>query len=90
VTARTADDSFDDKAKFIRITLALVVTAVLVGCALLVGGREGFSNIGGGGLNAKYLPRVGEAAPDLQAYRLNAQLQPELVSLSEFKGQPSG
>jgi peroxiredoxin len=77
-----------DKARFGRIALALAVTLVLVAGALMVGGREGFSTIGVGGINAKYLPRVGEEAPDFQAYRLNAQLQPELVSLSQFRGQP--
>ena len=88
MTARTVDSALTDRARFSRIALALVVTFVLVAGAWVVGGRVGFSNIGGGGVNAKFLPRVGEAAPDLQAYRLNAQLQPELVSLSQFKGQP--
>jgi cytochrome c biogenesis protein CcmG, thiol:disulfide interchange protein DsbE len=88
VTARTAEAPLNDKARLTRIALALAVTLVLVFGAWVVGGREGFTNIGGGGVNAKFLPRVGEVAPDLQAYRLNAQLQPELVSLSDFKGQP--
>ena len=78
----------DDRPKAGRIALALAIALVLVAGAWLVGGRQDFSTIGGGGTNAKLLPRIGEAAPDVQAYRLNSNLEPELVSLSDFKGQP--
>lgn len=80
--------STEDTPKVGRIMLALAVAAILVAGAWVVGDHQGFSSIGGGGTNAKLLPRVGEVAPDVQAYRLNAQLEPELVSLSEFQGQP--
>ena len=77
-----------DKPKIGRIVLALAVALTLVAGAWLVGDRQGFSSIGSGGTNAKLLPRVGEVAPDVQAYQLNEQLQPELVSLSDYRGQP--
>jgi peroxiredoxin len=71
-----------------RIVLALAVAFSLIAGAWVIGDHQGFSSIGGGGTNAKLLPRIGEVAPDVEAYRLNAQLEPELVSLSEFQGQP--
>ena len=77
-----------DRPKAGRIAIALTISLVLIVGAWYVGGQQEFSSIGGGGTNAKLLPRVGEVAPDLQAYRLNSALEPELVSLTEFKGQP--
>lgn len=73
---------------FRRIALALTVTLALVFGAWLIGGRQGFDSIGAGGKNAKLLPRVGEVAPDVQAYRVNDSLELELVSLSDYAGQP--
>jgi cytochrome c biogenesis protein CcmG, thiol:disulfide interchange protein DsbE len=88
VTMERAAGTVDDKPKIGRIVLALAVALTLVAGAWIVGDQQGFSSIGGGGTNARLLPRVGEVAPDLQAYRLNERLQPELVSLSDFRGQP--
>lgn len=76
------------KGKSKRIALSLAVAFVLIAAAWQLGGQQGFSGIGQGGKNLKLLPRVGEVAPDVQAYRLNNQLQPELVSLSDYAGQP--
>jgi peroxiredoxin len=76
-----------DRSHFARIALSLSIALAIVVGAWVIGGRQDFSSIGGGGTNAKFLPRVGEVAPDLQAYRLNASLEPELVSLSEYRGQ---
>ena len=81
-------EPIDDTPKIGRIVLALAVALTLIAGAWLVGDRQCFSTLGGGGTNAKLLPRVGEPAPDVQAYRLNEQLEPELVSLSDFRGQP--
>lgn len=61
---------------------------MLVLAAWVVGGRQDFSSIGDGGKNAKLLPRVGDVAPNVQAYRLNSQLELETVSLSDYAGQP--
>jgi thiol-disulfide isomerase/thioredoxin len=74
-----------------RIALALSITVALVFGAWLVGGRQGFDSIGSGGKNAKLLPRVGEVAPDLQAYQpviVDGEIQLQVVSLSDFAGQP--
>jgi cytochrome c biogenesis protein CcmG/thiol:disulfide interchange protein DsbE len=71
-----------------RIALALAITLMLVAGAWIVGGRQDFSSIGRGGANAKLLPRAGEVAPDVQAYRLTDSLELELVSLSDYRGQP--
>jgi cytochrome c biogenesis protein CcmG/thiol:disulfide interchange protein DsbE len=77
-----------DRPKVIRIALALAIALVLVAGAWVVGGRQDFSSIGRGGTNAKLLPRVGDVAPDVQAFRLTESLDLELVSLSDFRGQP--
>jgi cytochrome c biogenesis protein CcmG/thiol:disulfide interchange protein DsbE len=77
-----------DRPKAGRIVLALAIAFVLVTGAWVVGGRQDFSSIGRGGTNAKLLPRVGDVAPDVQAYRLTESLDLELVSLSDFRGQP--
>ncbi len=61
---------------------------ILILAAWQVGGRQGFSGIGDGGKNMRLLPRVGEVAPDVQAYRLNENLELEVVSLSDYAGQP--
>jgi peroxiredoxin len=71
-----------------RIVLSLAVALVVIAAAWVVGGRQGYSGIGDGGRNAQLLPRVGEVAPDVQAYRLNENLEPEIVSLSDYAGQP--
>ncbi len=77
-----------DPGRSRRIALSLAIALVLVLAAWVVGGRQDFSSIGDGGKNAKLLPRVGEVAPNVQAYRLNSQLELETVSLSDYAGQP--
>ena len=76
---------------FGRIALALSITLALVFSAWLIGGRQGFDSIGSGGKHARLLPRVGEIAPDLRAYQpviVNGAIQLQVVSLSDFSGQP--
>ena len=71
-----------------RILMALGITFALVLGAWLIGGRQGFDDLGSGGKNARMLPRVGEVAPELQAYRINDSLELVLVSLSDYAGKP--
>ncbi|HUG60999.1 MAG TPA: redoxin domain-containing protein [Methylomirabilota bacterium] len=60
------------------------MAAAIVFAAWWMGGRAGFDEIGSGGVNRKFLPRVGEVAPDMMA--LDVYQQP--VLLSQFRGQP--
>jgi peroxiredoxin len=58
--------------------------AAIVGGAWYVGGRAGFSQIGQGGENQNFLPRVGTVAPNFTAIGLDGAI----VSLSDFRGKP--
>lgn len=76
---------------FRRIAPGLAVAFALVFGACLIGGRQGFDSIGSGGRNVKLLPRVGDIAPNLQAYQpvvVDGTIQLQVVSLSDFAGQP--
>lgn len=66
-----------------RTIIGLAVVLALVAAAWLIGGRQGFDQIGQGGVNSRLLPRVGEVAPDLAA--LDADGNP--ILLSDFRGQ---
>lgn len=70
--------------KPLRITLVLVIVGAIIGTAWMIGEREGFSEIGKGGINADLLPSVGEQAPELVTFDTSGQL----VRLSDFRGQP--
>lgn len=61
-----------------------IVVAIIAGSVWFVGERQGWGNIGQGGLNAQLLPRVGEEAPEL--FTLTGDGQP--VLLSQLRGQP--
>jgi cytochrome c biogenesis protein CcmG/thiol:disulfide interchange protein DsbE len=76
------------ESRTIRIALALAVAFVLVAGAWFVGGRADFATIGKGGTNAKLLPRVGDPAPELTAYRLDESLNVVQTKLSDYRGQP--
>ena len=67
-----------------RIVLVLAIVIGIVGAAWLIGERQGFGEIGQGGINASLLPGVGERAPELVTLDTNGQL----VRLSDFRGQP--
>ncbi|MGH2557809.1 MAG: peroxiredoxin family protein [Thermomicrobiales bacterium] len=60
------------------------MAVAIVAAAWVVGGRQGFDQIGTGGINQNLLPKVGDVAPDFTVYDLNGRP----VSLSEFHGQP--
>jgi peroxiredoxin len=61
-----------------------VIVLAIVGTAWLIGERQGFGEIGSGGVNAELLPSVGEEAPDLVTY----DTQGNLVRLSALRGRP--
>ncbi len=71
-----------------RIGIALGLALALVLGAWWIGGLQDFSTIGSGGSNAKLLPRVGEKAPEMTAYRLDTSLNLVEVNLSDYAGQP--
>jgi thiol-disulfide isomerase/thioredoxin len=68
----------------IRIALVLVIVGAIIGTAWLIGERQGFGDIGEGGINSNLLPSVGEKAPELVTFDSSGQL----VRLSDFRGQP--
>jgi len=64
--------------------LVLIIAGAIVGAAWLIGERQGFGDIGQGGVNANLLPSAGDKAPELVTFDTNGQL----VRLSDFRGQP--
>ncbi|MBA2469073.1 MAG: redoxin domain-containing protein [Chloroflexia bacterium] len=75
--------AFSDRSPA-RIALVIVIVGAIIGTAWLIGERQGFGEIGQGGINAELLPSVGEQAPELVTFDTNGQL----VRLSDFRGQP--
>jgi peroxiredoxin len=70
--------------KWTRIGIVIVVFFAILGSAWAIGGKEGFSNIGRGGINRSLLPKVGQTAPDFTTHDVNGNL----VSLSDYRGHP--
>lgn len=62
----------------------LIIVVAIIGVAWAIGEREGFSEIGQGGINAELLPSAGEQAPELVTFDTNGQV----VRLSDLRGQP--
>jgi peroxiredoxin len=60
------------------------IAFTLIGAAWFIGGRQGFGEIGEGGVNASLLPKVGQPAPDFTTFDVDGNI----VSLSDFHGQP--
>ncbi|MGH2617392.1 MAG: hypothetical protein ACRDJC_19335, partial [Thermomicrobiales bacterium] len=55
----------DGKTAGVRpAVIGLVVAAVIVAAALVIGASSGWEAIGSGGINQRLLPKVGDAAPD--------------------------
>lgn len=67
-----------------RIAIAVVVLLAIIGGTWAIGGREGFGNIGSGGINRSLLPKVGQPAPDFTTYDVDGNV----VSLSDYRGLP--
>jgi len=87
-TAHAADkrpSAVDPKRPSLRQGLVGVAIALsIVVAAWFVGGQAGFDEIGEGGINRRFLPEVGEAAPDFVALDSTNTG----VWLHDFKGQP--
>lgn len=64
--------------------IGIAMALAIVGGAWFVGGQAGFDEIGEGGINRRFLPEVGEAAPDFVALDGTGTG----VWLHDFKGQP--
>lgn len=56
----------------------------IVGATFAIGQKAGWNQIGGGGVNARLLPKVGEKAPDLFTVSADGQY----LLLSGLRGQP--
>lgn len=71
--------------RLVRLAATLGLVLALLAGAWYIGGREGFGQIGQGGINMRLLPRVGDPAPDFVAFTA-ADGRP--VRLSDLRGQP--
>jgi cytochrome c biogenesis protein CcmG/thiol:disulfide interchange protein DsbE len=67
-----------------RAVVGLLIALVIIAGSWYVGGRQGFDQVGRGGINRVLLPKVGEPAPDLVALAADDQV----VTLAQFRGQP--
>lgn len=72
------------RGRWTTAALTLAVALVAVAGAWSVGGRQGFDRIGGGGQNARLLPKIGEPAPDFVAPTVDGRL----VRLADLRGRP--
>ena len=62
----------------------LIMALAIVAGAWVIGGRQGFDQLGLGGVNSSLLPKVGDVAPDFFTILSDGRI----VRLSEFRGQP--
>ncbi len=88
-------DAGDEPARLIaqsrRFTVVMVgvVALGIVASAWYVGGRQGFAQIGRGGLNLTLLPKIGDPAPDFVTTVVDHQGRPVArVPLSAFRSRP--
>jgi peroxiredoxin len=70
--------------RWLRIGLVLAIALAIIAAAWIIGGRQGFGEIGKGGVNTSLLPKVGQKAPDFTTYDVDGNV----VSLSDYRGQP--
>jgi cytochrome c biogenesis protein CcmG, thiol:disulfide interchange protein DsbE len=68
----------------LTIVLGILVAITLVATAWYVGDRQGWNQIGQGGVNLRLLPKAGDPAPELVALAPNG----EPVMLSQYRGRP--
>lgn len=64
--------------RWTRIGIALVVAFAIVAGSWFIGDRQGWTEIGQGGVNATLLPKVGQPAPEL--FTMDTNGQPILLS----------
>ncbi len=62
----------------------LIMAVVIVAGAWIIGGSQGFDQLGLGGVNSTLLPKVGDVAPDFATILSDGRI----VRLSDFRGQP--
>lgn len=67
-----------------RAVVGFLIAVAIIAGSWYVGGRQGFDQVGRGGINHVLLPKVGEPAPDLMALEADDQV----VTLAQFHGQP--
>jgi peroxiredoxin len=67
------------------VVLEIAVAVGLIVAAWFIGGRQGFGQIGSGGINLSLLPKIGQPAPDFVTFTA-AEGQP--VRLSDYRGKP--
>lgn len=84
VSETTAADDSQPPQRWTRIVGALLLVVIIVGATWFIGDRQGWTDIGQGGVNAKLLPRVGEPAPEL--FTMSTDGDP--ILLSRLQGQP--
>lgn len=62
----------------------LIMALAIVAGAWIIGGRQGFDQIGLSGINSSLLPKVGDVAPDFFTLLSDG----DVVRLSDYRGQP--
>ena len=68
-----------------RLAAASLVMVTIVTAAWYIGGRQGFEQIGTGGVNLSLLPKVGQPAPD---FVVGTAAEGYPVRLSDYRGKP--
>ena len=69
----------------LRVTPGVAVALGLIAVTWFIGGRQGFAQIGTGGVNLSLLPKIGQPAPDFVTFTA-AEGRP--VRLSDYRGTP--
>jgi len=80
----STNPAIDGRQRLARIGLSVAIVLAIVGAAWFVGDRQGWTQIGRGGINATLLPKVGQPAPEL--FTIRAAGTP--ILLSQLRGQP--
>ena len=77
------------RSRRLTAVAGLALAVAIVAATLSVGDYEGFGQIGRGGINVGYLPKVGEPAPDVTLTVVDRQGAPiARLRLSELRGHP--